>query len=101
MATSLPRRGLRRIPLGIRVHLAEVRTGEGTLCLLVAIDRMPKFAFVDLHEEATRRIAGDFLGHLVAAVPSTIHKVLIYNGLHSTDLTGDCWTPEDIKEIWA
>lgn len=37
--------------------------------MLEAIDRTTKFAFVELHEKATRRIAGDFLRHLAAAVP--------------------------------
>ncbi len=51
------------------VDIAEVRTAEGKLHLFVAIDRVTKFAFVQLHEKATRRIAGDFLRALVKAVP--------------------------------
>jgi len=39
------------------------------LYLLVAIDRTSKFAFVELHEKATTRTAGDFLRHHIAAVP--------------------------------
>jgi hypothetical protein len=35
----------------------------------VGIDRTTKFAFVELHQKATRRIAADFLRHLAAAVP--------------------------------
>jgi hypothetical protein len=46
-----------------------------------------KFAFVQLHEKATRRIAGDFLRALVAAVPYTIHTVLTDNGTQFTDNT--------------
>ncbi len=64
-------------PIGyFHVDLAEVRTEQGKLYLLVAIDRTSKFAFVELHEKATRRIAGYFLRHLAAAVPYRIHTVL-------------------------
>ena len=56
-----------------------MRTGEGKLYLLVAIDRTTKFAFVELHEKATRRVAGDFLRALAAAVPYAIHTVLTDN----------------------
>ena len=57
-------------PIGyFHVDLAEVRTEQGKLYLLVAIDRTSKFAFVELHEKATQRIAGDFLRHIAAALP--------------------------------
>ncbi|MGI4948800.1 MAG: IS481 family transposase, partial [Janthinobacterium lividum] len=65
-------------PIGyFHVDLAEVRTEQGKLYLLV--DRTSKFAFVELHEKATRRIAADFLRHLAAAVPYRIHTVLTDN----------------------
>ncbi len=51
------------------IDIAEVHTAEGKLYLLVAIDLTSKFAFVELHEKATRRVAGNFLRALVAAVP--------------------------------
>jgi hypothetical protein len=57
-------------PLGdFHIDLAEVHTAEGRLYLLVTIDRTTKFAFVELHGRATRRVAGDFLRHLIEAVP--------------------------------
>lgn len=74
-----------------------MQTAEGKLYLFVAIDRTSKFAFVQLVEKATRRVAGDFLRALAAAVPYKIHTVLTDNGTHFTDPTGDGWTPEDIK----
>jgi transposase InsO family protein len=96
------RRKFKSYPLGyFHIDIAEVRTGEGRLYLLVAVDRTTKFAFVELHEKATRRIAGDFLRHLAAAVPYKIHTVLTDNGTHFTDPTGDGWTPEDIKAMRA
>ena len=57
-----------------------MHTEQGRLYLFGAIDRTSKFAFAQLHEKATRRIAADFLRALVAAVPSTIHTVLTNNG---------------------
>ena len=80
------------------IDIAEVRTEQGRLYLLVAIDRTSKFAFILLHEKATTRIAGDFLRHLIAAVPYKVHTVLTDNpvlsdcrrqavegGIHFTD----------------
>jgi len=72
-------------PLGyFHIDLAEVHTAEGRLYLLVAIDRTTKFAFVELHEKATRRVAGDFLRHLIEAVPYQAHTVPTDNGPHFT-----------------
>src|SRR5215204_5180588 len=62
-------------PIGyFHIDIAEVHTEEGRLYLFVAIDRTSKFAF-ELHEKATRRVAGDFLRHLIAAVPYRVHTV--------------------------
>ena len=67
------------------IDLAEVHTAEGRLYLLVAIDRTTKFAFVELHERATRQVAGDFLRHLIEAVPYKVHTVLTDNVLRSEE----------------
>lgn len=49
---------LKRYPIAyFHIDLAEAQTEQGKLYLLVAIDRTSKFAFVELHEEASRRIA--------------------------------------------
>src|SRR4051812_27526299 len=100
---SKPQRSrFKRYPIGFfHLDIAEVRTEQGKLYLFVAIDRTSKFAFVELHEKATRRVAGDFLRHLVAAVPYKINTVLTDNGTHFTDPTGDGWTPEDIRAMPA
>jgi transposase InsO family protein len=100
---SKPQRSrFKRYPIGFfHIDIAEVRTEQGKLYLFVAIDRTSKFAFVELHEKATRRVAGDFLRHLVAAVPYKINTVLTDNGTHFTDPTGDGWTPKDIKALRA
>ena len=48
------RRKFRACPLGyFHIDVAEVQTAEGRLYLLVAIDRVTKFAFVELHQKVT------------------------------------------------
>src|SRR5215204_4178093 len=92
----------KRYPIGsFPIDIAEVRTEDGKLSLLVAIDRTSKFAFAELHETATRRVAGNFLRALVAAVPYKIHTVLTDNGTPFTDPAGAAWTPDDIKQMRA
>ena len=87
-------------PIGyFHIDIAEVRTAEGKLYLFVAIDRTSKFAFVELHERATTRIAADFLNALVKAVPYQIHTVLTDNGLHFTDPAGGALSPAEIKQM--
>ena len=89
-------------PIGyFHIDIAEVCTEMGRLYLFVAIDRTSKFAFVQQHEKATRRVAGDFLRALATAVPYRIHTVLTDNGTHFTDPAGNGWTPEEIKAMWA
>lgn len=75
----------RAYPIGyFHIDIAEVRTEEGRLYLLVAIDRTSKFAFVELHKNVTQRMAGEFLRRLIAAVPYKVHTVLTDNGTHFT-----------------
>jgi transposase InsO family protein len=92
------RRKFKTYPLGyFHVDIAEVHTAQGRLYLLVAIDRTTKFAFVELHEKATRRIAGDFLRALIKAVPYRIHTVLTDNGTHFTSPGNVCSAAADIR----
>jgi transposase InsO family protein len=89
-------------PIGsFHIDIAEVRTEQGKLYLFVAIDRTSKFAFVELHEKATRGIAGDFLRHLIAAVPYRVHTVLTDNGTHFTTPGNKASAAPLIKEAIA
>ena len=95
-------RKFKAYPIGyFHIDLAEVRTAQGRLYLFVAIDRTSRFAFVELHEKATTRVAGDFLHALVKAVPYKIHTVLTDNGIHFTDPRGNTWSPQEIKDMMA
>jgi RNA-directed DNA polymerase len=72
----------KRYPIGyFHIDIAEVQTAEGKLYLFVAIDRTSKFAYVELHQRATKMIAAEFLRQLIAAVPYVIHTVLTDNVL--------------------
>jgi len=65
-------------------------------------DRTSKFAFVQLHERATRRAAADFLHALVAAVPYRIHTMLTDNGTQFVDRTPTNEAAEAAAEAyWA
>jgi hypothetical protein len=63
-----PKRKFKTYPIGyFHIDIAEVQTAEGKLRLFVAIDRTSKFAFVELHREAGKMIAAQFLRNLIAA----------------------------------
>ena len=97
-----PKKTFRAYPIGFfHIDIAEVWTEEGKLYMLVAVDRTSKFAFAELHERATRRVAADFLRRLIDAVPYRIHTVLTDNGTHFTDPKGDGWTAADVKRLLA
>ena len=97
-----PKRKFKAYPIGyFHIDIAEVRTAEGKLYLLVAIDRTSKFAFVELRETVSRRDAADFLRRLIEAVPYKVHTVLTDNGTHFTDPAGNSWSPVEIREMIA
>jgi transposase InsO family protein len=99
---SKPKKKFKAYPIGyFHIDIAEVWTEEGKLYMLLAIDRTSKFAFAELHQRVTRRIAADFLRRLIEAVPYRIHTVLTDNGIHFTDTVGDGWRPDDIKRMLA
>ena len=95
-----PKSVFKHDPIGFfHIDIAEIRTEEGKLFMLVAVDRTSKFAFAELHERVTRRVAADFLRRLVDAVPYRVHTVLTDNGTPFTDPTGNGWSPTDIRAI--
>jgi Integrase core domain len=77
-------------PLGyFPIYIAEVCTEEGKLYMFVAIDRVSKFAYAELHTKSHKAIAAEFLRHLITAVPYKIHTVLTDNGIQFTNRTRD------------
>ncbi len=52
----------------------------GKLYLFVAIDRTSKFTVAKLYAQMTQAAAGEFLQHVIDAVPYPINKILTDNG---------------------
>ncbi len=56
-------------PIGyFHLDIAHVNTEEGRLYMFVAVDRISKYAYVELHEKSTREVAVQFLETLVEKV---------------------------------
>ena len=95
-ARSLQKKKFKSYPIGyFHIDIAEVRTEEGKLYLFVAIDRACKFAYAELHAEANKTVAAQFLRNLIAAIPYKIHTVLTDNGIQFTNRKRDhlCLSP--------
>jgi hypothetical protein len=87
------KRKFKTYPIGyFHIDIAEVQTAEGKLRLFVAIDRTSKFAFVELHEQAGKMIAAQFLRNLIAAVPYAVHTVLTDNGIQFANMAHHKYT---------
>ena len=76
--------------------------------MFVAIDRASKFAFVELHDRATRRNASEFLRRLLKAVAYKVHTVLTDNGVQFTTPGNVASAVKDIRQaldrgelVWA
>lgn len=61
-----------------------MRPVEGELYLCVAIDRISKFALVQLAARTGKTSDSAFLVALIEAVPYNIHNVLTDSGIQST-----------------
>ena len=89
---KLQKKKFKRYPIGyFHIDIAEVRTEEGKLSLFVAIDRTCKFAYAELHEEANKLVAAQFLRNLTAIVPYKMHTVLTDNGIQFTNRKRDIY----------
>jgi Integrase core domain len=77
-------------PIGyFHIDIAEVRTAEGKLSLFVAVDRTCTFAYAELHAEAHKMVAAQFLRNLMAAIPDKIHTGLTDHGIQFTNRKRD------------
>ena len=106
----LVRHGISRLPAGdpaakrkrfaeteigyVHIDSCELRTAEGKVHLFLAIDRVSKFIFVELHPRATRLIGASFLRKVIAAFPYKLHTILTDNGVAFTDCAS---TKHDFK----
>jgi transposase InsO family protein len=88
-STTAEKKRFKSYPIGFfHIDICEVRCEEGKLFLFVAIDRTSKFAYAELHYEATRLIGAQVLANLIEAVPYRIHTVLTDNGIQFTHKPG-------------
>ena len=106
----LVRHGISRLPTGdaaakrkqfaetkigyVHIDSCELRTAEGKTHLFLAIDRVSKFIFVELHPRATSMIGAAFLRNALAAFPYKLHTILTDNGVAFTDCAS---TKHDFK----
>ncbi len=68
-----PKRKFKTCPIGcFHIDIAEVRAAEGKLYFYAAIDRTPKFAFVQFFGKTGRNSA---LAFLVALIETGLYKV--------------------------
>jgi transposase InsO family protein len=82
----------KRYPIGyFHIDIAEVRTEEGKLSLLVAIDRTSTSAHAERHAEANNMVAAQFLRNLMATVPSKIYTVFTDHGIQFTNRKQDVY----------
>jgi hypothetical protein len=94
------KRKFKAYPIGyFHIDIAEVRTAQGRLYLLVAIDRTSKFAVVELHEKATTRVAADFLRRLIALFLQGPHRAdRQRNAFHRSSRRNP--TPAEVGTSW-
>jgi transposase-like protein len=66
----------------VHVDITEVRVAEGSkFYIYVAICRISKFVYTEIHNTQTADIACSFLNNLVLACPFKIHTILTDNGV--------------------
>jgi transposase-like protein len=68
----------------VHVDITTVHVAQKKLYIYVAICRVSKFAYAEIHEVQTADVACQFLAHLVAACPFKIHTILTDNGCQFT-----------------
>jgi len=77
-------------PIGyFHIDIAEVHPEEGKLFWFVALDRTSKFAYAELHTEAIKMVAAQFLRYPSAMIPYRLHTILTDKGIQLTNRKQD------------
>ena len=72
-------------PIGfVHIDITQVSTKEGKCYLFVAIDRMTKYVYVELHPTMIVEVSASFLKNLIDHCPFKITKILTDNGAQFT-----------------
>ena len=83
--TTSKRQPFQECPIGyIHIDIAQLRTEEGTAYMFVAIDRVCKFCYVEVHKRQRQEEAVEFMERLIEKVPYKIHTILTDNGRQFT-----------------
>lgn len=69
----------------VHIDVCELRWAGGKAHMFLAIDRVSKFAYVELHAAATMLAGAEFLRGVIAAFPYRLHTILTDNGIPFTD----------------
>jgi transposase-like protein len=69
----------------VHIDVCQLRSAEGKTHMFLAIDRVSKFVYVELHPAATMLIGAAFLRNVIAVFPYKIHTVLTDNGVAFAD----------------
>jgi transposase-like protein len=75
----------------VHVDSCQLRSAEGKVHMFLAIDRVSKFAYVEMHATAEMATGGAFMRGVVAAFPYRIHTVLTDNGVAFTTCASTRW----------
>ena len=68
----------------VHIDITEIRLEAQKLYLFIAIDRITKYVYVELHMNMKQETSVDFLTHVFQAFPYKIHTVLTDNGSQFT-----------------
>ena len=69
----------------VHIDSCELRCAEGKVHMFLAIDRVSKFTYVELHPAATMLAGAAFLRGVIAALPYKLHTILTDNGTPFAD----------------
>ena len=75
----------------VHVDACELRSAEGKVHMFLAIDRVTKFTYLELHPRANMMTGAAFLRGVLAAYPYAIHTVLTDNGVAFTNCAATKW----------
>ena len=68
----------------VHIDITEIRLEQQKYYLFVGIDRICKYAYIELHEHMTQEISVAFLKNLIKDFPFNIHRILTDNGAQFT-----------------
>jgi hypothetical protein len=70
----------------VHIDISEFRLAQGKLDMVLAIDRVSKFTYVEFRDDLGKMNGADFLRNVVEAFPYSINTVLTDNGMAFADL---------------